>query len=308
MNKTLDKKLTILVNSCDAYSDLWEPFFILFDKFGGELKNCPIILNADNKKYKYKGLNITCPNQFENNVQWGKRVKNCLKHVKTDHVLTLLDDFFIQRPCNVDVIKQCIDWLDGNKNVGAFNLLSMKQSEEESEKFKNFCFIKPETGYRLNSQACIWRKEILDKSMLDDESPWDWELFGNLRNSVILKDVDFYCISEKVDEPYFYNAEFCNKKYSPDKVQNAVIRGKWDLNCVEKCFKENGIEVDYSKRGIYVNEEKVNIFKKLFRKINKLFHLKKTLSNRKNFKVCAENKKENLVNKPIEDYKKNNGK
>ena len=296
MKSTLEKKLTILLNSCDAYSDLWEPFFILFDKFGGELKNCEIILNADNKNYQFKGLKITCPNKFEGNAQWGKRVKNCLKHVKTDYVLTLLDDFFLQRPCNVDVIKQCIDWLDENKNIGAFNLIPMKHSDDESERFKGFCFIQPEVSYRLNSQACIWRKDVLDESLLDIESPWDWEIFGNLRNTVLLKDIDFYCISEKIDEPYFYNSEFCNKKYSPDKVQNAVIGGKWDLNCVEKCFKENGINIDYSKRGIYSNSP----LKRFFTKINKLFHITRTLNKRKKAKQEQAEKFEKLVVKYIQ--------
>ena len=300
MNKALDKKLTILVNSCDAYSDLWEPFFVLFDKFGGKLKNCEIILNSDCKKFEYKNLNILCPNNFENNTPWGKRVKNCLKFVKTDYVLTLLDDFFLQKPCNIDIIKQCIDWLDENKNVGAFNLLSMKQSENESEQFTGFCFVKPETEYRLNSQACVWRKNVLDESLLEIESPWDWETYGNLRNAVLLKDVDFYCISENVEEPYFYNSEFCNKKHSPNKVQNAIIRGKWDLNCVEQCFKENGIEIDYSKRGLYTPKKKPSFLKRLFAKFNKLIHLKRTLENRKKAKQAQAEKYEKLVAKYIQ--------
>ena len=285
MINCIQNDLTILVNSCDAYSDLWDAFFKLFSKYGGELTKCNIILNADSKKYNYDGLNIICPNNYSTPQQWGARVKNCLKYVKTDYVFMLLDDFFLQRPCDIEVISNCICWLKANKNIGAFNLLSLKQSEDESNLFKGFCYINTNVDYRLNSQACVWDKNVLDQSILDIESPWDWEIFGNKRNAILLKDKDFYCISETVDEPYFYNSEFCNKKYSPDLVRNAVIRGKWDLSCIEDCFKENDIHIDYSARGLWTPNKKPTKISLLLGKINKLIHLRTTLKNRKASKL-----------------------
>ena len=294
------ENLTILVNSCDAYSDLWDPFFKLFKKYGGELTNCQIILNADSKQYSYPGLNIICPNNFSTPQPWGKRVKNCLKNIKTKYVLCILDDYFLQRECDTSVIIDCINWLNNNENIGAFNLLSLKNSEDESPTYHKFCYINNNSEYRLNSQVCVWRKDIFDFSLISEESPWDWETFGNKRNAVLLSNVDFYCISEKYPEPYFYNSEFCNKKYSPDVVRNAVIRGKWDLNCIEKCFKENNINIDYNKRGIYIPEKNIGLLKKLTKKLKKLIHLKNTLNNRKKAKIEQKEKYYNFVKKYIE--------
>lgn len=298
--------LSILVNTCDTYDDLWEPFFKLFDKFGGELKKCPIYLNTESKTFSYSGLNIICPNKYNEPVEWGRRLRKTLSEIKTDYVLFLLDDFFLQRPANTEMIFQCLTWLKKNENIGAFSLLSLKKSDEPSNHFENFCFIQPTTPYRLNSQAAVWNKEILLNSLLDIESPWDWETYGNQRNTVILKDIDFYCISELVEEPYFYNSEFHNKKYSNDCVRNAVIRGKWDLSCIGECFKENNINIDYSIRGLYAPEptpKKNNFIYRCFRKAYHIFFCFKFKKAKKQLKE----KQRLLVDDPIQEFLKKLG-
>ena len=53
----MNQKLTVLVNSCDSYSDLWNTFF---DVLRLQWHDCPyeIILNTETKNYSYNGFNI----------------------------------------------------------------------------------------------------------------------------------------------------------------------------------------------------------------------------------------------------------
>ena len=168
--------LTVIVNSCDKYDDLWQPFFQLFKKYGGELAKCPIVLNTESKKFAYEGLNIVCPNNYSEDVAWGKRLRDTLKTIKTDYVFFLLDDFFLQSEVDEEVFLNCIKWLDENAKVGAFNFISIEKAKAEHADFKGFCLMPNNLAYRLNAQACIWRKEFLFNSLLDNESPWDCEV------------------------------------------------------------------------------------------------------------------------------------
>ncbi len=45
----MKSEVTVLINSCDAYSDLWEPFFKLFSIYWPD---CPyeIVLNTEYKR------------------------------------------------------------------------------------------------------------------------------------------------------------------------------------------------------------------------------------------------------------------
>lgn len=299
-------KLTILVNSCDAYSDLWEPFFKLFKKFGGELTSYPIVLNTESKQFSYEGLNISCPNKFNTSIEWGRRLRATLKSIDTEYVLFLMDDFFLQSPVEIKTIYQCIDWLNENKDVDCFNFISIEGAQEESKKFKNFCYMPPAMEYRFNAQSAIWRVNTLYNSILDIENPWEWEVYGNKRNSVIHKNSNLYAIKYPLKSPYNYN--FIMYKISTkDKilVHSAVMKGKWDLSCIDQCFKENDINIDYSIRGLYApsNFQKSSFLKRAFR------YIKRHILSNEHKKTKKENdeKQYRLVDSPIEEFKKANG-
>lgn len=302
MSNQIEKKLTILVNSCDAYDDLWDPFFKLFSKFGEGLKNCQIILNCDHKKFSYDGLNIVCPNNYKTNQPWGKRVKNCLKHVKTDYVFFLIDDFFVQSKVDLSMFKKCIKWLDENKDVSCFNFISIESAQKESDKFKDFCLIDPNASYRYNAQAAIWRKEDLANSLLENESAWDWELLGNVRNSVINSKKQIYMLKYGIKSPYNYNfIQYEQSNKDNIVVISPVMKGKWAISVIDDCFRKNEIYIDYNKRGYYHNK-KDNLLKRFFTKVKKLFHLKQTLAIRKQTSIEQEKKYKEFVLDEIEKY------
>lgn len=303
-------KITFLVNSCDKYEDLWYPFFKLFDKFGGELKDCDIVLNTETKSFQYPGLNIICPKLYSAGeiVPWGKRLKDTLNTIKTKYVFAVLDDFFVRRPVEVDVFKKCIGYLDANDAVGAFNFEMLDGVVEESGSYHDFCKIAENTKYRFNAQACLWKKEILFNSLLEFESPWDWEMHGNIRNSILLKDTEIYALKPGAREPYFYDF-YRFGEYSSDKRTincSPVMRGKWVVGSVDNLFKENDIEIDYSIRGVFkpVKEKKFKktlLYKFLFF-IAKPFR-RKTLTASK---LEAEIKNKENMDKFVNPYIKNN--
>ena len=52
--------------------------------------------------------------------KWGKRLIETLKKIDTEYVLMYLDDFFLTRPVNQNMLDQCIEWLDKNDDVAVF--------------------------------------------------------------------------------------------------------------------------------------------------------------------------------------------
>ena len=92
-----NKRLTILVNSCDKNSDLWEVFFKVMQKYW---QDCPyrIILNTETKSYSFDGFNVECLCVAKNksdeellSYAWADRVKDNLKYIDTKYTLFLLD-------------------------------------------------------------------------------------------------------------------------------------------------------------------------------------------------------------------------
>lgn len=238
----MDKeKCTVLINSCDSYSDLWEPFFKLFKKYWN---NCPfeIVLNTETKSFVDDELVVRVVNYPDcKSSAYGKRIKNCLKSIKTPYVILLLDDFFLREPVNEDLIEKTIKYLDDNPDVTCFNFdVAFDRYDEDDGRFDEYLKRSRFGEYRYNMQAGIWRTQDLYDAWKPNESPWDWELYGNVRSWN--DDRKIYILKPEIKTPIEYG-------YYPDVW--GVYRGKWVLEDVQQLFEENNICIDYELRGVY---------------------------------------------------------
>ena len=110
------QNVTILLTSSDKYSDAWFPFFQCWDKHCSSL-NYPVVINSETKVYDTDNPNITT---FlgKAGLPWSRRLKNCLKTIKTEYVLLCLEDYFIQSPMDETVFNSALNTMDEDKNIG----------------------------------------------------------------------------------------------------------------------------------------------------------------------------------------------
>jgi hypothetical protein len=245
----LPGKLTIVVCSCDAYEDLWDPFFKLLKKYWQPM-NLHIILNTESKDYQYSGLDIECVHLSRPNCSYGERMYHVLNEVKTEYCFLLMDDYFIRENVKLTQVCQIIDWMDRDKNIAMFNCDARKlYAEWEPDKYPGFRRVPWGAMYTLNMQAGIWRIKTMKKYWAHKISPWEWELVCNALTSYHLKD-KFY-ISRSFED------SFC--KYRPCQAWWGVADGKWISDDVVPLFEKEGIDIDLTKRGmIHSKDIKVN--------------------------------------------------
>lgn len=239
----LNEKCTVVINSCDSYSDLWDPFFILFKKFW---KECPfrIVLNTEKKNYADNDINLTVVNYEGNDNTYGSRIRDCLKKIDTPYVILMLDDFFLRESVDMEFIEKTISYLDENPDVICFNFdVAGDIFDEDDGRFAEYQKRSRYGAYRYNMQAGVWRTKDLLEAWKPKESPWQWELYGNVRSWDENKKI--YVLKKSVKTPIEYG-------YYPDA--RGVYRGKWVIEDVQALFEEHNIKVDYSKRGIYKKE------------------------------------------------------
>lgn len=241
----LKNKLTILVNSCDAYEDLWNPFFTLLRKYW-EDKSVRIVLNTESKFFSLEGITIDCISCIDKN--YSTRIRNALSHIHTEYVLILLDDFFLRRPVDLDRIEQIIKWMDADEEIVYFNSdCTEVYADWEVDKYPGFRRIPPGAEYVLNLQAAIWRTKDLLSYWDRSVSPWEWEGIVSLRT--INDKKKFYCTTS-------WENAICDYGYMSEGM--GVFRGKWVLDDVKPLFEREEIDVDFTQRGIYDPEKALN--------------------------------------------------
>lgn len=243
-------RATVMVYSCDSYEDVWDPFFKLMSRYW---KDCPypIVLNTESKTLhkKYGSLDISTLSLYKENVPvpYGKRVIDHLNRIKSKYIITLIDDFFIRAEVNTSELEQIMDWMDADNRIASFCLIhhddphSCRYSREE-QGYKHYSLRPRYTKHNYDMQACVWNREALLKSWRPYESPWQWEGPSNIRSFD-----DGYLYYDLDDDAPFPIDYIDYKKHE----WSGIRKGKWVLETVKKTFDENGIIVDYSKRGIF---------------------------------------------------------
>lgn len=239
----LSNNLTLIVNSCDKYSDLWYPFFELLGKYWD---NCPcdIILNTESKVYVHShkiGKGIKCLQLYNENasVDWSTRYLETLKNVKTKYVFTMLDDCFLTRKVDEVGLADLIKKIDKIRRFGAvyfsFTLNNLfKDKKTGLNRFTKW------TLYKIVCYAGIWSVEELRSTLKIGESPWEYELYGRQRE--FNSKTKYFSIDDNISP---IGLDFYAQ----------IIKGKWSERCV-KLLESQNVDVDFSKRGIVCFEPK----------------------------------------------------
>lgn len=245
----MDERLTILINTCDAYSDVWD---LLFASIKQQWPNCPYPFVMDAQNLEYQNPDFRIRTHFHRTLRkppkkdcWGKRFRETLRDIDTPYVMPWLDDFVLTDPMDrADLIEEVMDFMDANPQVTVVYLHAYPKwcfTLEESEELPGFGKMPNVCSYKLTTGQAIWRRDRLHDLIRDDESPWEWEMFGSFR-ACIQHTGDFYSmlggLEDRAHSDIFHVPE-----------GGVIWRGLWHPE-TEELVKKYGVSLDLSKRGM----------------------------------------------------------
>ncbi len=235
------ERLEILVNSCDAYEDVWLPFFhALRFYWKGDVP--PIILNTEKKSFGLEGLTFRRPSgsilSTDKYDDWGGRLLNALDCVKTEYVFMVFDDHIVEASIDLAEINRCIGILDKKPEICAFYLINPHLTLDKESVDERFSEVTPGSDYILNSAPGLWRKEDLVRFVHRGDNPWAWEFFGSAR---------LHASGKKAFAPIEGNTPVYSFQHS---LGGAIYRGKWVARVIEPALEKFGLSIDLSLRGI----------------------------------------------------------
>jgi hypothetical protein len=253
----MNDQFTIVVSSCDAYEDCWVPFFSLFKRHWPDCEN-RIVLNTETKIFEFPGLSITCPTVARNSRKeygWGERFLKCLDTIETEFILLFLDDYFIRAPVRTHAICEFVSLMQ-RAGLSHIALVSLPGPNRPSS-YPGLLERGEKAPYRFSLQVGLWRKNRLKLYLRGHENPWQSEIWGTKR-AWRIKD-SFYCFDGFDKGSY--------RKIVDYDDTGGIARGKWIKDKVVEMFREDKIEMDFSRRGFYDPEQRVALSVRLRRKI-----------------------------------------
>lgn len=249
MNKS-NKRIAVLVHSCDLYEEAWKPFFILFRKYWSK---CAFNVYLSTESVDYQDISIKTIKTGEGS--WSTRLHRALKEIEEEFVILFLEDFFFQRQVNEEELKRAIGIITENNDIACiyFNRIS---GFSLSSDYDGYTLMTPleSTRYMLNCQAALWRKDVLFEACSGNMNPWEFEEHG------------FDGLSNRTKKMKFlsYNKTWYDRLTSNDIFPYLLVRdagygiwkSKWLWNN-QKLFKNNDIKVRFKKLKKYT---RINYF------------------------------------------------
>jgi len=173
---------SVLVSSCDAYEDLWEPFF---KQFFRHWPDCPfpVYLGAETKTYDDDRVTTLLSNGEH---VWSNCLLKYLEQIQTPYVLLLLEDFFLRKDVKNEEVINAFDFLMNKKGrmmrIGRNKPWPSRGIDGPIDTNTDIAIIKPGFPCRITLQASFWDKQALTDLLRYGENIWEFEVNGNKRS------------------------------------------------------------------------------------------------------------------------------
>lgn len=227
----------MVINSCDAYQDVWPLFFCALDEYWPN-RDFDTVINSESKVEKNTDNTFSLSTGRQVNAGgWGARLLNVLADIETEYVIMVFDDYLLESLVDTQQVNDIVGFLDEHETAAVYYLNAVCIKTHVDDKDSSFRLLKDRVDYRLNSAPAIWRRRDLMGYIGVNDNPWAWEVFGSYRTFGDGK--DFYSPSSVSNNIYNYD-------YGKG---GAIYRGKWVAGVVVPKAKKYGLNIDFSKRG-----------------------------------------------------------
>jgi len=178
-------KIKWLIATSDNSSYILKPFAWLFDKHCPE---CEIeILGYSvfpELPERYKCISLAEKQESFNT--WAINLYSYIKDIKDEFVIFGLDDFFVTKPVNYNILNSVVEIMERHKRIGRYELGIGHQFHEmvipyfpQSSKHRNIYKYSSDALYRVSTQFSVWRTEYLLHFLSLGGTPFEFETEGS---------------------------------------------------------------------------------------------------------------------------------
>ena len=262
-------KLAILMLSCDKYSDLWDDFFNLKERFWPD---CPYhcYLATDTKEYQRKGVDVI---HFGNIRTWSICAAKAIEQIKEPYIALFLEDAFICKKIDTSIIEDNLNLFIARK----MDFMTMERNRmekaltPEDQVAPHIWRIYRHRKYGIDTSAAIWDKEFFRKALeKEDCNAWQFEVN--------------YCREAESEEGLQGEIFFDDRQPFNISPIEVVRVGKLNPLAI-KYFHKLGYDIDTSNRErlglfrtLWCNAEnyfwRIPILSTIIKSITKLFGVK----------------------------------
>ena len=214
-----NSNITMLILSCDKFSDLWDGHIELLEKNWGDREMATyIVTDAPNGK-EYTHAKVFSAGAER---EWTERLKYILNQLDTEYIFVTLDDYYLIEKINNTQMSDLFK-LVSDEGLDYLRLFPnpTRATREEIKPNTQVCRIDTNHPYSVNLYTGIWKKNFLIYTLSDAMDVWHYE----------------FSLSKRAIE---YNAKCAVSLNNEFVILDVVRKGKL-LRKAAKYLKKHGL-------------------------------------------------------------------
>ncbi len=188
---TNQQDIAILVVSCDAYQDLWHPFFHCFFKYWPDCPY-PVFLGSNTASYSDVRVN---PILIGPDIDYSSNLMKMLDRIKQEWVILWIEDRVLRAPVDTANLARLIQ-LAQSRGAGYLKLIANHPFAWAADKTQEIAEIPKGSRYRVGITVALWHKPVLLQLLCPGETAWELERIGSGRSSNL--DANFFCLTPQM--------------------------------------------------------------------------------------------------------------
>ena len=170
----MKKEMTMLILSCDKFSDLWDGHVKLLEQNWPDRDMETLIVTDKGNQRNYKSVQIFVAGD---GLEWSERLAKAIDSTSTKYIFLTLDDYYLIKKVDHRSIRMLIDLME-EKNLDYIRLFKRptKATGEELQECKGVYAIDSSSKYSVNLYSGIWNKEFLRACITEPMNAWQFEV------------------------------------------------------------------------------------------------------------------------------------
>ena len=168
----MSRAITMLISSCDAYSDLWDGHVELLNRNWPERDFMVLLVTDKPTDRTYKGVEIVAAGA---GVEMPQRIAYALDRVETPYVLLTLDDYYPVNRVREGKISSLLDQM-GELEIDYLRLFKRPMPKRKILGHEGLYWVELDGNYRVNLYAGIWKAEFLKATVEEELNAWQYEV------------------------------------------------------------------------------------------------------------------------------------
>lgn len=168
----LKDKITLLIHSCDKFSDLWDAHTYLLNKNWANRGVDTIIATDKQTEKEYDGVTILSAGE---GAEITDRTLYALPQIKTEFVLVTLDDYFLTKPISSERIERLVGIMESEK-LDYMRLFVRPKKKRIKSEYKKVYYYDMSGDYVVNLYPGIWRKSFIAQTLGEKLNAWEYEV------------------------------------------------------------------------------------------------------------------------------------